>query len=249
MAHTGSVSDSKRGHMSIDTRRGLVGGGSLSWAAGAVATFTNGEGLGAVALIGAGALASLLGLVGRWPSKISVSGNEISWPEVKETVDEQIEEAQDAGDQGAVRELEQLRRRLEEMQRTGAAPRHPAATYDDAVEGAIRRILPGASIRRAARRSREKADFEVALASKVLLVESKFKYDPRHPFQGRTLTPLLDRLAETERLLVVTNSFDTREAEAVVRDHRDRVRIVTWVGPHDDAELRAALDQLLREGT
>src|SRR5205085_7906666 len=97
--HPNSASDAKRGDMGTGARRGLVCAGLASWAAGAVATFTNGEGSGAVALIGAGLLAGVLGLVGRWPSKISVSGSEISWPEVKETVDEQIEAAQDAGDE------------------------------------------------------------------------------------------------------------------------------------------------------
>lgn len=235
--------------MSIGARCGLVIGGFLSWTAGAIATFTNGEGSAAVALIGAGALAGLLGLVGRWPSRISVSGNEISWPEVTETVNEQIEAAHDAGDEGAVRELEELRRRLEQMQRTGTAPRHPAAEYDDAIEQAIRRALPGAIVRKEAGRSRGKADFEVTLGPKVLLIESKFKHDPRRPFQGSTLAPLLDQLSESRRLLIVTNSFDTRGAEAVVRDHRDRVRVVTWVSPGDDAELRVALNQLLREGS
>lgn len=235
--------------MSVGARRGLVAGGFLSWAAGAVATFTDGEGSAAVALIGAGALAGLLGLVGRWPSTISVSGNEISWIEVTETVDEQIEAAHDAGDEGAVRELEVLRRRLEQMHRTGAAPRHPAAEYDDAVEEAIRRALPGASVRKEASRSRDKADFEVALGRKILLVESKFKHDPRRSFQGSTLAPLLDRLPEDQRLLIVTNSLDIRQAEAVVRNHRDRVRVVTWISSADDAELRIALHQLLSEGS
>lgn len=235
--------------MSTRARRGLVGGGLLSWAAGAVATFTNGEGSGAVALIGAGAFAGLLGLVGRWPSKISLSGSEISWLEVKETVEEQIDAAQDAGDEGAVRELEELRRRLEVMERTGNAPKHPAAQYDDAVEQAIRRAIPGATVRRSAGRSRAKADFEVKLGSNGLLIESKFKSDPRRSFHGSTLAPLLDRLTESERLLIVTNSLDTRGAEAVVRDHPGRVRIVTWVGPADDTELSAALIQLLREGS
>lgn len=233
--------------MSLWARRGLVGGGCVSWAAGAVATFVGGEGSGAVALIGSGALASLLGLIGRWPSKISVSGNEISWYELKETVDEQIEAAQDAGNEGAVHELEELRHRLEEMQRTGTATRHPAADYDDAVEQAIHRILPGATLRKTVGRSRDKADFELTHGSKVLLVESKFKYDPRRPFQGTTLAPLLARLTDNEALLVVTNSLDTRGAGAVISDHQDRVQIITWASPNDDSALRAALDRLLGE--
>lgn len=234
--------------MSTGARGGLVAGGVVSWAAGAVATFTRGEGSGAVALIGAGVLAGLLGLVGRWPSMISVSGNEISWPELNETVEEQIEAAEDSGDEGAVRELEELRRRLAELQRTGTAPGHPAAEYDDAVEQAIRRAVPGAAVTRETARSREKADFRVRLGPNVVLIESKFKYDTGRSFQGSTLAPLLNRLAENDRLLIVTNSLETRGAEAVVRDHQERVRIVTWIGPGDDTELREALQLFLREG-
>lgn len=233
--------------MSRRARLGLISSGFLSWAAGATATFTSGEGSGAVALIGAGAGAGLLGLLGRWPSRISMSGTELAWLEVKETVDEQIDAAQDAGEEGAVRELEDLRRRLERMERTGDAPRHPAAQYDDAVEQAIRRSVPGATLHKADRRSRAVADFEVVLGSRTLLIESKFKSDPQRPFQGSTLAPLLDKLSESERLLIVTNSHDARGAEMVVAEHRDRVRIVTWIGPADDAELSAVLTQFLRE--
>ncbi|WP_193614145.1 hypothetical protein [Nocardioides lijunqiniae] len=215
--------------------------------AGAVATFTNSDASGAVALIATGALGGLLGLVGRWPTKLVVSGNEISWSEVTETVDEQIDAAQDAGDQDAVRQLEELRRRLEEMQRTGYAPRHPAAEYDEAVEQALRRALPGAAIRKEAIRSRGMADFEVASGPVPLYVESKFKRDPSTPFQGSTLAPLLDRLTESDRLLIVTNSLDTRGADAVVSGRADRVRIVTWLGPGDDAILQDALNQLARD--
>lgn len=245
-----SVSESHDGRMSKLTRRTLVFGGVFSWVAGAGATFAGGEGSGAVALIAAGATAGLLGLVGRWPSRIAVSGNEISWAEVKETVEEQIDAAEDAGNESAVQELEELRRRLDALERTGSAPRHPAAAFDDAVEQAIRRALPGAVVRRAeGGRSRAKADFEVALGARALLVESKFKSDPRHPFQGTTLTPLLASLSRNERLLIVTNAIDTRRAEEVVADRRDRVRLVSWIGPADDQALSAALINLLRDSS
>ncbi len=175
-----------------------------------------------------------------------MSGNELSWPDVKSTVDEQIQAAEDAGDTGAVRELEDLRRRLDEMQRTGAHARHPASEYDEAVERAIRRAVPGVTVTTISHRSRDQADFEVRLGSKRLLVESKFKYDPHRSFHGSTLSPLIQALADNEYLLVVTNAVDVKAAEKAVAAHGGRVRIVSWGGPDDDPALQTALRGLLR---
>jgi hypothetical protein len=111
---------------------------------GSIATFTTTNGAGAVALIAAGAGAAGLGLLGRWPSKVAVSGNEFSWDEIEETLDSQIETArEDEANPAVLRELETLKNRLDELQRTGAVAEHPAARYDREVLAALHRVMPG----------------------------------------------------------------------------------------------------------
>jgi hypothetical protein len=109
------------------SRRTLVAVGLMSWLAGGAASFLGKNGAGAAALVAVGAVCGVLALMGRWPSRISMSGNELSWPEVKETVDSQIEVAEKSGEASeALRELKELRERLDVLQRTGSVPEHPA---------------------------------------------------------------------------------------------------------------------------
>ena len=65
--------------------------GLASWAAGGAVAFLNNNGAGAAALVITGALTSALGLVGRWPSRVAVSGNEISWESIDQTMESQIQ--------------------------------------------------------------------------------------------------------------------------------------------------------------
>jgi hypothetical protein len=224
---------------------GVAGLGS--WVAGSIATFTKVEGSGAVALIAAGLGASILGLIGRWPTRIVVSGNEFSWAEVVQTVDQQIDAAKDAGENAAVPQLESLRRRLSEAQRTGVLPMHPAAEYDEALHEALRRALPGLGISAASGRARDQADFELKMGGIKLLVETKYKSDPRRSFKGSALGPLLSGVGVADRLLVVTNAFNVDDARQTVNERLGtRGRVISWVGPKDDDVLRTAVDELVR---
>lgn len=76
------------------TRALLTGCGGVAWAAGGVATFVSGNGSGTVALTTTGLVAVVLGLIGRWPQRISISGNEVGWDEVRRAVESSIEEAE-----------------------------------------------------------------------------------------------------------------------------------------------------------
>ena len=230
------------------TERIAIGATGLgSWVAGSIATFTRSEGSGAAALIAAGVAASILALIGHWPSRMVVSGNELSWDDVVESVDQQIEAATDAGENTAVRELEDLRRRLSEAQRTGSLPVHPAAEYDEALFAALRRVLPGLAVSAAPGRARDQADFELKMDQLTLLVESKYKSDPRRPFRGSTLSPLLSRVRGSDRLLVVTNAIHVDDARTALNEAiGTRGRVISWLGPKDDDALRAAVDELLR---
>lgn len=227
--------------------RGALGiAGIASWIAGSVATFTGGEGSGAVAMIGAGAVASVLALIGHWPSRVAFSGNELMWEDVVESVDEQIEAAEDAGDDSVIRELKELRKRLAEAERTGSIPMHPAAQYDEAVHSALRRVLPGVTVLASSGRRRDQADFHVEVGTGRLLVETKYKSDPRSPFAGSTLDPLLSQLGGSDRLLIVTNTVHAdRGRDSVKKALGDRARVITWFGPMDDDVLQAAIAQLL----
>ena len=68
-------------------RAALAAVGLASWAAGAVAAFLSGNGASTAALIVTGCLSGALGLIGRWPSRVTVSGNEISWESIDQTME------------------------------------------------------------------------------------------------------------------------------------------------------------------
>lgn len=227
-------------------RWALAVAGSLSWIAGATAVFKTSNGAGAVALIAAGAVGWVVALIGRWPSRVAVSGNELAWDQVDETIETQIQVASESGEGATViRELAILRQRLLELQRTGAVSEHPAARYDRQVEDAISRTRPKASIFAEISRTRSRADFTVQEGGQQLLVETKWRADAEGPFRGSTLKQLTGSVGQLGRLLVISNSRDVRLAqEELYRLIGRRGRVVSWRSSDDDAGLAIALREL-----
>jgi hypothetical protein len=88
--------------ISMSYRVTLLAAGLASWGAGGVASFVSGNGAGAAALVAVGALCGGVALIGRWPSRISMSGNELTWEDVRETVDSQIEVVRAAGEDSSL---------------------------------------------------------------------------------------------------------------------------------------------------
>ena len=189
----------------------------------------------------------MLGLMGRWPSRISMGGNDFFWEDVQKTVNSQIQAAEQNGEgESVLAELKELRERLNVLQRTGTVPEHPAQTYDRAVRAAISRLLPGAEIIRQQRRSREVADFVVRDDGSELFVETKWRSDPGQQFGGSTLQALVQHLPSGARLLVVVNAPPMPRAYATVQDALgNRGRIVMWRDVSDDHALGEALTSLL----
>jgi hypothetical protein len=218
-----------------------------SWAAGGAASFLSGNGAGAAALVAVGGICGVLGLMGRWPSRISMGGSEFFWEDVHKTVNSQIQAAEQSGEGDSVlAELKELRDRLNVLQRTGSVPEHPAQTYDRAVREAIKRLLPGAEVARQQRRSREVADFVVRYQRSELFVETKWRSDSAQQFGGSTLEALIHRLPPEARLLVVVNSPPMTRAHAIVKDGLgERGRIVMWRDATQDRVLGEALTSLL----
>jgi hypothetical protein len=238
-------------HRAIDRnlRIALVAFGVASWIAGGTASFLSANGAGAAALVAVGAGCGALGLIGRWPTRIAMSGNELSWDDVRETVDSQIEVAKASGEtQSVLAELNSLRQRLDTLQRTGSVPIHPAEVYDEAVEAAIRRLMPEVEVIRQTSRSRDSADFVVWREGQPLYVETKWRSDPARTFRGSTLPQLLMNLPDEAKLLVVVNTIQQPSADAVRIVQTaigDRGRIVVWRDTSDDAELGQTLTTLL----
>jgi hypothetical protein len=235
--------------ISRGSRLALVIAGLASWAAGAVAAFLSSNGAGAAALIITGCLSGGLGLVGRWPSRLALSGTEISWESIDQTMESQIRVAQQDEDDGAaLRELLTLRDRLAVLQETGSVPLHPAEAYDQAVTAAIRRLLPGAEVVAHGTRSRATPDFTVEYRGHALFLETKWRVDPSEPFGGSTLPILLSALPAGASLLVVTNTSvpPLPRADQILRDALgDRGRIACWLDVRDDTALAAALAALI----
>jgi hypothetical protein len=224
--------------------------GLSSWAAGGVASFRSSNGAGTAALVAAGVVCGLLSFIGRWPTRISVSGNEASWSEIDETVVSQIRAALANGEgQGTVAELEILQARLRELQQTGEVPPHPAEVYDRQVDQAIKRTLIGAEVIRQKGRSNALADFLVRYHGRQVYVETKWRSDTTRPYRGSTLQRLLDGLEVGARLLIVVNipSIGPEATEFVNGAVGRCVRIVTWRGPQDDEALHDSFDALLTD--
>jgi hypothetical protein len=234
--------------ISHSTRSALAVVGIGSWLAGGAAAFLSNNGAGAAALVAAGTVCVVLALMGRWPSRVAMSGNELSWGDVKETVDSQIVHAEKSGEPDEVLEqLRSLRERLEVLERTGSVPEVPAATYDDAVEAALRRLLPSADILRQQMRSRAVPDFVVMDHGTQLFVETKWRQDVTKPFGGSTLPRLIEDLPAGARLLVVINTGRLQPSAAKPVEHAlgAHGRIVTWRDARDDRALAEALTHVL----
>jgi hypothetical protein len=222
--------------------------GAASWAAGGAACFVSQNGTGAAALVITGTLGVILALMGRWPSHITLSGNDLAWDDVERVVDSQISAARQGGDSDtSVSDLEEVKQRLVQLQQTGTVPEHPAEIYDRDVHAAISRLLPDAAITPQGR-SRDVADFVVRYRGRTVHVETKWRSDREKPFGGSTLPRLFNSLASDSRLVVVINSTvppAINAIELMAGTLADRGRIVQWRGVQDDAALGAALTALL----
>jgi hypothetical protein len=227
----------------------LAAAGLASWVAGGTASFLGKGGAGAAALIVAGAVCLVMSMVGRWPTRISVSGNELSWDAVKETVQSQIESTESTeSTDGSTADLKILLDRLTALQQTGVAPDPPAEIFDRGVEAATRRLLPGAEVIRSRPRSKDTPDYLVRYDGGEFWMETKWRADPDAPFRGRTLPGLLDWVRGKGKLLVVVNASDDQVTAA-----RDLVsqaldgdgKVVGWRDVRDDSTLAQALAALL----
>lgn len=229
------------------TRVLLAGSGGVAWVAGGTATFLSANGSGAVALVGSGLAATLLGLMGRWPQRIAISGNEVGWDEVKRAVESSIE-ATESDSAPVADELRALLQRLERLQQTGAVPEHPAEAYDRALQATLQRLFPNAPILRAASRSREIPDFTLELDGLRMLVESKWRQDVDRPLEGSTIPRLRDAVGPDDRLLVVSNAKDVAGGGVVAEQlFPGRTRVVSWRDLRDDAALADAARSLLTD--
>src|ERR1700692_2057131 len=79
-------------------RVALAAAGLGSWAAGGAASFLSGNGAGAAALVAVGGICGVLGLMGRWPSRITMGGSDFFWEDVQKTVNSQIQAAEHSGE-------------------------------------------------------------------------------------------------------------------------------------------------------
>lgn len=122
-----------------------------------------------------------------------------------------------------------------------------AAQYDVEVDAAIQRLWPKARVYHDREFARDRADFLLVVRGRGVMVETKVKSDPGL-FRGSTLPPLLDRLErDGRRLVVLLNQGDPTPArELVAAKLGDKARIVVWSGPEQDADLRAAVEELIR---
>jgi hypothetical protein len=233
--------------MSHRVRWGVGAAGLAAGAAGTVATFVNTNGAGAAALVAVGAAGGSIAAIGRWPSRVTVSGHEIEWLEIRQTIDSQISRVEDAdGTGGALSELRLLRERLTLLERTGRVAPEPAELYDQDVLAALERLAPGVVVKRSVVRSRSVPDFEVRKGGRVVHVETKWRSDVNEPFAGSTLPTLLEALGDEAPLIVVVNSRVLRLNAFTHRPEvAERLAVLPWLDASDDAALGSALRRWL----
>ncbi len=218
---------------------------------GLAVTFTirKPESLTLIAVLVVGVLLVLLTARGTWPDTFAVSGTGISagydTGHKKADVDEYAEDVR-AQEQGQ-RSPEPTSRESLSAERLVRAQAMSPADYDDAVRRALHRVWPEAMVSAEARRSRLLADFELRAPgiSEPLLVETKWRGDPRIPYRGSTLAPLVSALGTAVRLLVVANSV-----QSAIQVHHDLVNlpnfaVVGWIDEADDPALLAAVRRVL----
>ncbi|WAX55135.1 hypothetical protein M6B22_11240 [Jatrophihabitans cynanchi] len=223
-------------------RRLLASAGLTSWAAGGVATFVSGNGSGAVALVAAGLAAGVLAGVGRWPTRVVVSGSEMYWEEV----DAELKDAQEDASPEMVAELEQLRARLAALRETRGEPTSTPEDYDRQLLLAISRLRPDVRVTSAELLSPFAADFRAEADAGVIWIETKWRRTEAAPFRGRTLSSLLGGLQPSDRLLVVANAIDVEQASQLITQALGaRGRVVGWRNATDDDDLLIALNDLL----
>lgn len=231
------------------TRIALSSVGLISWLAGGTASFLNTNGAGAATLIVTSAFACVLGLMGRWPSRISMSGSGVSWEDVEKAVDSQILAAEDYGS-GDLEELRNLRDRLAVLHQTGTVPDHPARAYDLDVMAALHRLLPDAEIIPYRQGNRTLPDFTVRHNGEEFFVETKWRADPTRPMRGSTLPQLIQGLRRDAKLLVLANTSvpPAPSAYQIVEESLgNRGQVVAWLNPGDDGALGAAIASLLAD--
>jgi hypothetical protein len=216
--------------------------GLASWLAGCLSAFVGDDGAGTVSLVAAGAFALLMGLVGRWPQRVGVSGSEVAWDQVTATVTSAISVSEQDPTDSPTEELRDLLHRLEQLRLTGTAPAHPAVLYDQALEAAIRRLLPRAVLRPAPTRSRAVPDFTLWIDDCALELETKWRQHPTRPLSGSTLPELADALPSDAILVVVANALDVSAGQEVLDEVMpSRASIITWRDVRDDDALAVAL--------
>jgi hypothetical protein len=225
----------------------LIGGLALI-VTGAVATYVGRLALPAGVSIVVGAAACLLAAIGRWPANLSWGSASVAFAisnQIRNEIDDVIETAPDS----AKASLELVKERVSSVQQDQTPRVAAAIAYDDEVEAALRRIRPDAPVRRPTDWSRDRPDFWLNVGGRELFVETKH-VGSATAFSGSSLESLIQQVAETGRLLVISNAADvSRARERVTARLHDRGEVITWRSPADDGELSRAVSTLIAVDT
>ncbi|HEY3633198.1 MAG TPA: hypothetical protein VGL21_20020 [Jatrophihabitantaceae bacterium] len=221
----------------------LIGGLGLI-GMGSVATFIGRLALPAGLAIVVGAAACLLAAIGHWPANLSWGNASVAFA-ISNQIRNEIDDVIDSAPEEAKPSLERVRDMVSAVQ-VDQTPRVAAAiAYDDEIEAALRRIVPNARIRRDTEWSRDRPDFWLLIGDRELYIETKH-VGSATSFSGSSLETLFDQLADSGRLLVLTNAADiSRGRERVAERLGERGAVTTWRSPADDGELDRAVLALL----
>ena len=222
----------------------LALGGLALVVTGAIATYVGRLALPAAAMVVVGAAASLLAAIGRWPASMSWGNASVGFA-ISNEIRNEIDDLMDVAPESARPSLERIRERVSTIEAERQSPRIATAiAYDDEIERALHRVVPDAGIRRESQWSRDRADFWLVVGDRELYVETKH-VGSATTFAGSSLDGLLDRLATSGRLLVITNAVESARAqERVTRRLGKRGAVVTWRHGGDDPQLAQAIAEL-----
>jgi hypothetical protein len=221
----------------------LLGGLALI-GMGSVATFVGRLALPAGIGIVVGAAACLLAAIGHWPANLSWGNASVAFA-ISNQLRNEIDDVIDTAPEAAKASLERVRDMVSAVQ-VDQTPRVAAAiAYDDEIDAALRRLYPGARIRRDTEWSRDRPDFWLLIDDHELRIETKH-VGSATSFSGSSLETLLDQTEEGGRLLVITNAADIgRGRDRVDGRLGPRGEVITWRSPADDGALEGAVTALL----
>jgi hypothetical protein len=123
---------------------------------------------------------------------------------------------------------------------------HPSLLFAEQVIAVIEECLPRGAVTTSP--DPALADYHFSYNDTAFHVETKWKADLTQPFTASTLSHIMDRIGDEDKLLVVLDGVippGSPRLDEVREDMGDRVKIIVWQSKGDKGALYKSLESLL----